>query len=437
MISMTSFVIESSHPGGTRVFTTAADLVAPIANIHLIFALESDTPNIPGEIDVLLEWIQRGTKKRSRMAIGQAFGALGVEPQLTTFDSSIAFSVQALDAIRDPICALAAEMLFTPAFDEDELVRVLAEYDEDERASHDEPSDIAARAHRFARWSRTPLYLPSNGSASTRAQLTADYLKSLHERIFTRPAIVAIASQMSSEWLRSIETSLLHDRPSANVFRPAQRSLLAPEPRQVVVDAPSMDHAVVMRFGMGPNANDLSEIAHAKLFHEALCDGMSAPLMNELRGQQALSYTVSSALIDRGDLWDQLFEIEPEPKRVQEALDNARKLWGDDSLLMEEDFERARAQIATTERLNILDAGRALSTILREEILRGRPLGWRESLAEARENVDMHAAIKAAQSWGLSGDSLGTVIVAPAKKLPKALRSEAISVAEIFDPKEN
>lgn len=429
-------VIESSLSGGTRVFTSAPALNAPLANVHLIFSLPSDLPEIAGELEVLLEWMQRGTQQRSRLAIGQAFGALGVEPQLTSFDAAVTFSFQALDAIRAPICALAAELLYAPALDDEELLRVLQEFDEDERASHDEPSDIAARAHRFARWSGTPLYLPPNGSASTRAKLSADYLRALHAKIFTRPAIVGVASPLTSEWLDVIETQLLQKRPLPTPFIASSRAKLTPTPRQVVVDAPSMEHAVVMRFGPGPAADDLDAIAHARLFHEALCDGMSAPLMNELRGQQALSYSVSSSLLDRGDLWDQLFEVEPEPKRALEALQSARALWLDDELLLEEDFARARAQLATSERIHLIDAGRALSTILREEILRGRALGWRQELAEARDRVEMDEAIAAARAWGLAGEDLGTVIVGPSKKLPKSLRAEAISVAEIFDPKD-
>lgn len=431
-----SLVFESSLAGGTRVFTTAPELAAPIANVHIIFALEKDTPTIPGELEVLLEWMQRGTQTRTRRALGEAFGALGVEPQLTSFDAAVAFSFQALDVIREPICALAAEQLFSPALLEDELAEILREFDEDERASYDEPSDIAGRAHRLARWSGTPLWLPPNGSVSSRKELSADYLRSLHASIFRRPAIIAVASSQSAPWVDAVDKHLVSARDAALFpYRAASRAALSPAPRQVVVDAPTMDHAVIMRFAPGPAANDLHAIARARLLHEALCEGMSAPLMNELRGQQALSYTVSSSLIDRGDLWDQLFEIEPEPKHVQRALDSAQKLWSDASLLTQEDFDRARAQIATSERIHTIDAGRALSTTLREEILRGRPIGWRAQLDALRANITTEEAIDSARHWGLSQPALATVIVGPAKKLPKAYRADAMTLAEVFDPK--
>lgn len=433
-IALDTTVIQSAFADGTAIYTSAPSLPAPIAAMHLVFAGADQLPVHPGELEVLLEWMQRGTKRRSRRDLSDAFGAMGVEPTLVSMAGGLVFTVQALDAVHAPITALAHELLYEPALDTDELVHVLQEFDEDDRSSTDEASEILGRAQRRARWWGTTLSAPTNGTPRTRKALTAEYLRELHARIFTRPAIVAVASEHASAWLTSIERDLIVGRPARTLdYHAPERAALKVPPMQLVVDAPTMEHAALMRFAPGPSATDMRALAAARLHHEALCDGMSAPFMSELRGQQAFSYSVSSSLVDRSDLWDQAFEVEPEPKRVLDAITAAQALWEDDDLLDDADFDRARIQQATSERLQIIDAGRALATALREEILRGRPLNWRDQLAQLRDTIDDDEARAMGRQYGLAKPALATIIIGPAKKLPKALRSDAMDLRTLFE----
>lgn len=433
-IALDTTVIQSAYPDGTAIFTSAPSLPAPIAAMHVVYAGVGQLPVHPGELEVLLEWMQRGTKRRSRRDLSDAFGAMGVEPALVSMAGGVVFTVQALDAVHTPVTALAREMLYEPALDTDELAHVLQEFDEDDRSSMDESTEILGRAQRLARWWGTTLSAPTNGTPKTRKALTDTYLRELHARIFTRPAIVAVASEHASSWLTSIERDLIVGRP-ARAFEyeaPARATLVVP-PMQLVVDAPMMEHAAVMRFAPGPSATDLRTLAAVRLHHEALCDGMSAPLMAELRGQQAFSYAVSSGLVDRTDLWDQAFEVEPEPQRVLEAIEAAQALWSDDDLLEDIDFDRARIQQATSERLQIIDAGRALAAALREEILRGRALNWRDQLAQLRDTISDDEARAVGQQYGLAQPALATIIIGPAKLLPASIRDGAMDLKTLFD----
>src|SRR5699024_834897 len=95
----------------TRVYTTAPQLVAPIAQIHCIFALPSVLPQIPGETPALLEWMQRGTESYNRSEIFDAFGAIGIEPQLSMLPGAVLFSMQCLDACREQALRYAQELL--------------------------------------------------------------------------------------------------------------------------------------------------------------------------------------------------------------------------------------------------------------------------------------------------------------------------------------
>lgn len=432
--SSSAWVIEQRLADDTRVYTTSADLDAPIAQIHCVFALPSLLPTIAGETAVLLEWMQRGTVARSRSEIFDAFGALGIEPQLTLLPSGILFSMQCLDACRTLALSYARELLYEPAFDEDELADVLEELNEDDRASRDDPDQISYRAQRLARWHGTALSAPLNGTTRTRKSLDISHLKKLHAQIFERPAILGIASAEPAAWVHALEASLVHDRPlRTHAYLPPSASAIAATPRDVYVHAPTLEHAVVVRYSPGPKLTPTDALAETFLHHEALTDGMSAPLMVRLRGQQSLSYAVSSQLIDRGDGWDQCFEIEPSPDRVEEALDAGRALWAAPDVLTEEDFRRARIGLITDERLQTIDARRALSHSLRHDVLWNRPVGSHQDRVHAISKAEAARAQQQGIAYGMTQPPLCTIVLGNKKKLAARFRAEIIDLDRLFD----
>lgn len=418
----------------TRVYTTAPKLVAPIAQIHCIFALPSVLPQIPGETPALLEWMQRGTESYSRSEIFDAFGAIGIEPQLSMLPGAVLFSMQCLDACREQALLYAQELLYRPAFEDEELQDVLKEFDEDDNASKDNPGEISHRAQRRARWNGTTLAAPVNGTRKTRKDLDADYLKTLHETVFRRPAIIAIASEHRDAWINDLRGHLVVDRPARIIdYVSPTRSAIHATPRDIFVNAPTLDHAIVARYSLGPSPSKAEAVAAAFLHHEALTDGMSSPFMTTLRGEKALSYAVSSMLIDRGDGWDQCYEIEPSPDRVDEALDAGSALWNTPDALSEEDFRRGLVGLATNERLQTLDARRALAHALRHEILWNRALGWREDLLRSIQTSDPAQARSMHAHYGMTQEPLCTIVIGKKDLLPASYRADMIDLDTLFD----
>lgn len=428
-------IFEQHLSDHTRVYTTSPSLVAPIAQIHCIFALPSALPDVPGEVPALLEWMQRGTESYNRSEIFDAFGAIGIEPQLSMLPGAVLFSMQCLDSCREQALDYAQELLYRPAFDTDELQDVLKEFDEDDDASKDDPGQISHRAQRLARWNGTTLAAPVNGTHTTRQRLDFGYLRKLHETVFRRPAILAIASEERHEWIEQIQRTLIEDRPPRIVdYVAPTRSAIHATPRNVFVDAPTLDHAIVARYSPGPSPSKAEEVAAAFLHHEALTDGMSSPLMTKLRGEQALSYSVSSMLIDRGDAWDQCYEIEPSPDRVDEALDAGSALWQTPSALSDEDFRRGLVGLATNERLQTLDARRALAHALRHEILWNRPLFWRADLVNAIQATDPAQARAMGARYGMTQQPFCTVVIGKMSMLPTHYRDDMLDLDTLFDP---
>lgn len=419
---------------GTRVYTTSSTLDAPVAQIHCVFALPSALPEIAGEVPVLLEWMQRGTEAYSRSEIFDAFGALGIEPQLSMLPSGILFSMRCLDACREVALRYAQELLFRPAFEDAELADVLLEMDQEDRASRDVAGQISYRAQRRARWHGTTLAAPVNGTLKTRKKLDAAYLRGLHATLFERPALLAIASEESGAWIAALQATMIQDRPErTHAYTPATASYSKATPRNIYVDAPTLEHAVVSRYSPGPQAGDRATVARAFLHHEALTDGMSAPWMVQLRGAQALSYAVSSMLLDRGTGWDQCYEVEPSPDRVEEALLAAEALWQQPDALTEEDFRRARIALHTQERLQTIDARRALAHSLRHEILWNRPVGSHQQQIDAILQADADEALGMGGEYGMSQSPLCTVVVGRKADLPPAFHAEIIDLDALFD----
>lgn len=430
-------ILEQQQSDGMRVYTTSSSLDAPIAQIHCIFALPSPLPEIAGEMPALLEWMQRGTERYTRSEIFDAFGAIGIEPQLSVLPSGVLFSMRCLDACREQALQFAQELLYRPAFEDSELQDVLQEFQEDDNASKDDPGQISYRAQRRARWNNTTLAAPLNGTPTSRKKLTPTYLRGLHAAVFRRPAILAIASTQPDAWLREITRFLISDRPQRTLdYVAPTRAALHASPRDIFVDAPTMDHAVVARYSPGPSPSNAEAVAAAFLHHEALTDGMSAPLMMQLRGTHALSYAVSSTLIDRGDGWDQCYEIEPSPERVDEALEAGSALWARPDALSDEDFRRGLIGLATNERLQTLDARRALAHALRHEILWNRPLVWRQELLRAIQASDPADARPMGAHYGMTHTPFCTVVVGPKSKLPASYREDMIDLDTLFEGRE-
>lgn len=428
-----ALVRETTLPDGAKAYLNHPSLDAATTTFIAVFALEDSETYQPGELDLLLEWMQRGTQSYSREALGNAFGALGIVPVLSQINGGVLLVLQALDACRGPALQLAQELVYAPLFDEDELEDVRQEMDEDDRSSTDDPGEIVARAQRLARWYGSSLSAPNGGTAQTRSQQSPEQLKQLHAKIFTRPAIFGLGSSAQDAWLKSADHYLLHGRPERQTeYRPAYRATIAARPRNIVVNAPTMEHASVLRFSPGPPANDIRALAAARLHHEALTDGMSAPLMAQLRGQQALSYSVSSQLVDRNDLWDQLYEVDPDPDRVEESLSAVEELWATPQLLTEVDIARGRAQIATSTRLRIIDANEAILTTMREDVLRGRALDWRDQLAQELAALSHQDILEAAHHYGLSQEPIATVIVGPVEKMNRRFREDAVDIQTLF-----
>lgn len=425
-------ILERKLPSSVRILTTDPGLDAPLTRLYVLYALPHFPPKIPGEWSVLLEWMQRGTRTRSRIQMFQDFGRYGIEPHCTISDHVAVMSIQCLDACRDAALELLQDLIYRPAFEDTSLDDILDELDEDDQAMMDDPDEITARARRWGRWHGSTLAYPVDGTMQTRASLSATYLRSLHEQLFTRPSCIAIASAQAEAWVDATHRMLCDNRPQkANPIQAPRFDQLNCTPQNITVHVPTMEHAVVGQYALGPPNTSPEELALATLHHHALTDGMSAPWMTYLRGERALSYAVSSSLIRRGTLIDHYIEIEPSPDRILEAIHAAHTLWMDPDTVQPNDIERAKTGIDTDWKMQNMDASRALITALSNEVIPHLPLGYYDRLYDyilhhVNGVGDVH------RRYGLSRPPLCTIIVGPCDRMNASLQAHVMDVSTLF-----
>jgi predicted Zn-dependent peptidase len=265
---------------------------------------------------VVEHMVFKGTRTRDAHRINLDAEGLGAEVNAHTDKDHSAFHLHGLAADAGRFVHLLADLLLAPTFPADELERerqvLLQEFAEDE----DDPMATAYRLFDHAAWGTHPLAQPAIGRRANVERFTRDDLARWVERQFTGAnLIVAAAGPMDpGAWLREVE------RAFGGVPAGAPNTIEAPawvggvRTRQL---AGSSQSHLVLGWPAPPLAADdlLPELA-AVLFGE----GMSAPLMAELRESRGLVYYAACAadVLDGSGGW--VIEASCAPQRLDELL---------------------------------------------------------------------------------------------------------------------
>lgn len=411
--------------GEQRVVLVPTAGLGQLTSLRMVFSTSHLDDPQAGELALLAEWLERGTTHRDRQGLGEAFVATGATPDWSLQSTGFEVGIEALHDLGDEALALLAEQLFSPAFSLEELEQLRAELEEDDEASLDEPGFVASLNSRFVRWGAGHrATLPPRGTPSSRAAIEADALTARHEELMREPAIILLVGPHPERWLETLDKlfAAYGLQPACSLKKQELPHLSAEAPHTSVVDVPELEHAMVTRWGSALTNDGPAMVGSLRLVHAALCDGMSAPLLHRLRGQAGLSYALHSSLVDRGRHFEQVFEIEPSPQRVSEALEAAHALWCEPDVLAEADLRRGAMQLRMDEALAAADPWRAAAHLLRTSLVHGRDDSWLDARNTAQRDLSGALERMPLRSWGPAlSSSHRTAICAPAASLePKS-----------------
>lgn len=324
----------------------------------------------------------KGTRTRDAHRINLDAERLGAEVNAHTDKDHSAFHMRGLPPHAPAFLPMLAELVLAPTFPADELERerqvLLQEYAEDE----DDPMAAAYRLFDHACYGLHPLAQPAIGKRANIERFTREDLARWTARQFTAAnTVVAAAGPIDPEAFFAQVQACFGAMPAGMphvVERPAWHGGL----RSRRIDAGSQAH-LVLGFPLPPLAADDPAGELAAL---AFGEGMSSPLMAELREKRGLVYYAACA----ADLLDIAGEFVVEASFGSERLDEVLQAVA--GLLQRQadgfaavDLERARHQFALRLARGQERPGRLLEAAVLDLMALGRVRSPSERLARAME----------------------------------------------------
>jgi predicted Zn-dependent peptidase len=332
----------------------------------------------------------KGTATRDAQRINIDAERLGVEVNAHTDKDHTAFHMRGLAAHAPQLLRMLADIVLGATFPaepfEQERAVLLHEYTEDA----DDPMSTAFKLLDRAAWGLHPLAQPVIGTRANIERFRRDDLVDHVAQHYTGAnLVVAVAGPMAAD-------ALLRDTEACfGAMAAGSPNVLAPPTwgggvRTRAMAGSSQTH-LVLGFPVPPmQADDPT----ASLAAALLGEGMSSPLMDQLRERRGLVYyaACSADLVDSGG--QLVIEASTGPEQLDDCLDAlAGLIAAQATCIAPIDLERAKNQIRVRRLLGLEKTGRRLEEAALDALLLGR----------LRDRADWLARMEAIDADALRG----------------------------------
>jgi zinc protease len=257
-----------------------------------------ETPAQAGGVSFMAELLERGAGKRDALAYAEAVDALGANFGASADMDTVGLGISGLSRDFDALLGLLADAAQRPRFDPREVQRARAALLAGLEKSKDDPATIASwHAHR-AVYGAHRFGLPVSGTPETAARLDVKTVRAYHRRLFVpNGAIASVTGDVDAAAVVAALRERFGAWPSGALADPGPPPpAQAPEKRTItVVDRPDLGQARIVVGHEGIARADDDRIA-VSLFNLVVGgSGFSSRLMAALRGNEGLTYGVSSS----------------------------------------------------------------------------------------------------------------------------------------------
>lgn len=273
----------------------------------------------------------KGTATRDCQGINLEAEALGAEVNAHTDKDHTAFHIEGLPADLPAFVALLADIVLNPSFPQEELARELRVIEQEYAEYEDDPGALAFRLFDAACYgTRHPAGRPIIGTrANIRRFKREDLLAYVQRQYTARNVVVAVAGPVDEAMFAVLQRQLQHDTGFGAM----------PAGTPNAVDLPSWQGGLKARrlAGSGQTQLVLGFPAPALAAGEAatlphvlaaamLGEGMSSPLLDEIRERRGLAYQAGCA----ADIWPHggqfVIDAATAPEQAVELLDAVHAL---------------------------------------------------------------------------------------------------------------
>jgi zinc protease len=289
----------SELPNGLRVIVLEDRRLPRVAfGVTLRRGAGSEAPREAGLAIFLAELMERGAGDRDALALAQAVDQLGASLSVSSGWDSTTVAVSGLSRDLDALFAILADVVLRPRLDAREARRTRDEMLASLEQAKDEPETLAARALVRTLYPAHRYGVPREGEPETVERFDAPRARALHRRLFVPNDAVlwasgdlelarflALADERFGRWPRGPVSD-----PGPPPPQPAP-----PARRVVIVDRPDLEQARIAVAHEGIARTDPDRVAVALMNDLLGGGGFSSRLMDRLRAEAGLTYSVGSA----------------------------------------------------------------------------------------------------------------------------------------------
>ncbi len=285
-------------PNGVRVLVLQDHRLPRVAlGITLRRGSASEALEQAGLALFTAELMERGAGARNALELAEAVDRIGASLSVSSGWDSTTVGVSGLSRDLSELFAILADVTLRPRLDAAEAGRARQEMLAALEQAKDEPHALAARAMARALYEGHRYGLPREGTPETVARFDAARAREFHRRLFVpNDAILWASGDIELEsFLRRAGEVFAGWSPGPVVDAGPPPPVRVPQARRIViVDRPDLEQA---RIGLGHEglARTSPDRIAASLMNDLLGgSGFSSRLMDRLRAEAGLTYSVGS-----------------------------------------------------------------------------------------------------------------------------------------------
>ena len=283
----------------------------PYISFEMLFHTGSkqDPLDKEGLLSLLVESMDKGTKKQSAVQLAENIELLGTFFASDLENDYTAFSMEALSWLHEPVLEVFAEIITQPGFSEEEFDRVKKQAIGFAERSGEHFGSYSSRVFNKYLYESHPYGYYLNGNLKSLKNITREDVKSFYEKKFhPSQAILSISGRYPKDIVNSLELVFKDWKPmEENQLTKGRESIsLLPVPEAKKRELLLVDHpaAVQAEIRMGHISVHRSHPDHLALKMASMILGgtFSSRLMDRVRVQKGLTYGVSSNFSTKKEL---------------------------------------------------------------------------------------------------------------------------------------
>ena len=323
----------------------------------------------------------KGTTQRTAEEIARQIDSIGGNLDAFTAKECICFNAKVLDEHLPIALDVLSDLVLTPVFDPQDLVRERGVILEEIKADEDNPDYLVHEIFTQNFWKDHALGKPILGTKETVKRFDQRLVMDYYRRYVTPGNLIVSAAgnlvhrhftDLVAEKFRHLETAPngLHEVPPQSHARITLRNKKALEQVQICLGVPSHHIAHERRHS-------------AYLLNTVLGGGMSSRLFQNIRERQGLAYAIYSELNpyrDTGCLSVYAgTSLETAPRVVESVVSEFRTLKAE--LIPADELRRAKDQLKGSLMLSLESSTARMSNLARQEMYFDHFIGMDEILA--------------------------------------------------------